>query len=212
MQRILSILCIGSFMLLTHPQANAQEQLPAKNNLIGAGLSFNSDTDDKSIYGVEQKNTTATAVLTYARYIKRNVALGVQAGYTSTTQEYTGTIDPFLHRTNNRSYSLAPFVRLDIPLWHRFSIFNDIGIGGDLGRSRTKTNEGTIYTSSFWGLNAFYNPGLMFRLKDNISLQLSYGGLLSYHYSHAQGMNSHEFGLLNDQRIGDLRLGINFLL
>ncbi len=213
MQRILSILCIGSLMFLTQNKANAQEQLPVKNNLIGAGLSFStgkSDVPDGSTF--DGKSFSISSNITYAHYIKKNVALGVIVSYSHSKE---GVIDnsnyTLVPKKANAGY-LAPFVRLDIPLWKsRFSIFNDLGISGSYSKSRTDYTGYESIEEDAWGLGAFYRPGLMFRLKSNISLQLAYGQLFSYDYTHHPGYNMHSFNLINSDNLGDLQFGVNFL-
>ncbi|KAA2242497.1 porin family protein [Chitinophaga agrisoli] len=212
MQRILSILCIGSLMLLTHPKANAQEQLPEKKNLIGAGLSFSSGKSDVPTGSTfDGKYFSINTTITYAHYLRKNLALGVIVSYSHAKDgifDYPTNV--YVTKKSNAGY-FAPFVRLDIPLWQsRFSIFNDLGISGSYTKNRTEYLTGDVKEDS-WGLGAFYRPGLMFRLKSNISLQLAYGQLLSYNYLHNPGYSSHSFSLVNGDNLGDLQFGVNFL-
>jgi len=212
MQRILTILCIGSLLLFTHPKAHAQEQLPEKKNLIGAGLSFSTSKADVNVTrGNLAKATTFSIPVTYVHYLKKNVGLGVNLVYSHTKQDYVDVDISDLLQIKNNGYSFSPFVRFDVPLWQsRFTVFNDLGIGGFYGETHILTDTGDN-ASYNWELSAFYSPGLMFRLKSNISLQLSYGALISYSYNEGGGVKNHSFGVLKDQKIGDLRFGVNFL-
>lgn len=211
MQRILLSLCTGTLLLFVQPKAKAQEQQPPtfKKNLIGGGFSFSSSKSKGTAPdGGDSKNTELGTYITYVHYIKERVGLGVQASYLYAERNY-----PLANVSNMKTnlYSFSPFVRLDIPLWEsRFSIFNDLGVNGLYGKSSNDYNNNKSETET-WSLGAFYTPGLMFRLKSNISLQLSYGQLLSYNYSRSGNNTSHTAGLRSGSSIGDIAFGVNLL-
>jgi hypothetical protein len=211
MQRILLSLCTGTLLLFVQPKAQAQEQQTStfKRNLIGGSFSFNtSKTKGTAPDGGDSKGTEVGTFITYVHYIKERVGLGVQASYLHTERNY-----PVFNLPDSKSniYFFSPFVRLDIPLWEsRFSIFNDLGINGAYSRSNDQYPNDKVVTES-WGLGAFYTPGIMFLLKSNISLQLSYGQLLSYNYSRSGGTTSHSAGLRSGSTIENIQFGVNFL-
>ena len=211
MQRILLSLCTGTLLLFAQPKAQAQEQQSStfKRNLIGGSLSLNTGkTKGTAPDGGDSKATELSTSITYVHYIKERVALGVQASYLHSKRNY-----PVVNLPDSKSniYWFSPFVRLDIPLWEsRFSIFNDLGINSFYARSNDQYPNDKIVTES-WGIGASYTPGLMFLLKSNISLQLSYGQLLSYNYSHSKGSTSHSAGLRSGSSIGNIMFGVNFL-
>ena len=211
MQRILLFLCTGTLLLFVQPKAQAQEQQSStfKKNLIGGSFSFSSSKSKGTAPdGGDSKGTELGTSITYAHYIKERIALGVQASYMHAKRNY-----PLVNVPNMKSnlYFFSPFVRLNIPLWQsRFSIFNDLGINGLYGKSSNDYQNIKNETET-WGLGAFYTPGLMFQLKSNISLQVSYGQLLGYNYSRSGDVTSHTAGLRSGSSIGDLAFGVNFL-
>ncbi|KAA2242498.1 porin family protein [Chitinophaga agrisoli] len=203
MQRLLSVFCIGCLLLFTHFTASAQEQLPDKRNLIGAGLSFSSST---AIYDGRTNNLTTS--IRYAHYLRKNLALG--AAISSGRYSF----DAFDYAVNDyetlksNAYYFSPFVRFDMPLWqNRLLIFNELGVSGNYLETahHYPSSEDTHYS---WGLGAYYSPGLMYRLKSNIAFQVSYG-LVSYGYSGTY--KSHSVDVVSTRKLKDLAFGVNFL-
>ncbi|SEM67475.1 Outer membrane protein beta-barrel domain-containing protein [Chitinophaga rupis] len=213
MQRTLTLVCMVTLLLFVQSHARAQEQEPFKKNLIGGSLAFNNTNGSGTWYDSEKyKSTKSLVTVTYAHYIKKNVALGINLSYLYAHENNPTTNDPYTSNTN--SFYFAPFIRYDVPLWQsRFTIFNDLGISGNYSRS-IKHFDTYTESSKFWGLGAFYSPGLMFRLKSNISLQASFGPLVSYSYSSsddAYGVNTHSLNFAGQHILDNLQFGINFL-
>ncbi len=201
-----------TLLLFVQSQARAQEQEPFKKNLIGGNLSFfTSNAGGTEPNGGNYDGKTFAINATYIHYLKKNIGIGASVGYNHYATDY-----PDLNITTYKqnSYGFRPFIRFDIPLWQsRFSVFNDLGIGGDYSKSQSNYGTGEQINSNTWGLEAFYNPGLMFRLKSNISLQASFASLVSYSYrnrGHADAY-SHSFGITPNHSFNDLQFGINFL-
>ncbi|HEY1165678.1 MAG TPA: outer membrane beta-barrel protein [Chitinophaga sp.] len=208
MQRILLSLCTGALLLFAQPKAQAQESPPSfKKNLIGGnfGLSYTKSTN--AVTGMEDKNTSVSFAPVYAHYIKPTVAVGASIAYSHYTSETVNSTDEV--KTNY--YSFRPFIRFEIPLWQsRFAIYNDLGIYGMYAKNDRKGSY--EYSWNSWGAGAFYEPGLMFRIKSNIALQASLSNLLSYNYQNEAGDYTHNFGIRSSHSgTNDLTIGINFL-
>jgi len=212
MRKILSLVCMVTLFLLVQSQARAQEQEPFKKNLIGGSLAFsNSNASDREPNGGNYDGKTFAINATYIHYLKKNIGIGAAVGYSHYTTYYP---DLNIDKYKINSYMFRPFIRFDIPLWQsRFSVFNDLGIGGDYSRSQNDYATGGQIESYTWGLEAFYSPGLMFRLKSNISLQASFASLVSYNYRNRGSADaySHSFGITPNHSFNDLQFGINFL-
>jgi hypothetical protein len=201
-----------TLLLFVQSQARAQDQEPFKKNLIGGSFGFsNTNGADIGLNGEKYKITRSSITATYAHYFKKNVAFGINLSYLYIHENNTQLNYPNTGNTN--SFYFAPFIRYDVPLWQsRFTIFNDLGISGNYLKSTRNFDTYSEYSKS-WGLGAFYSPGLMFRLKSNISLQASFGPLVSYNYNknNASGSNSHSVGFIGQHILDDLRFGVNFL-
>lgn len=212
MQRILLSLCTGTLLLFVQPKAQAQEQSPPssfKRNLIGGSLSFGYSKGYATYPWYP--NATATTYSfnpTYAYYFKEHVAIGAALSYYHSQQKHYNDID----ESKGNTYYFGPFIRFEIPLGQsRFSIYNDLGISGTYLKNTT-VDEGHEDAYDSWGANAWYEPGIMFRIKSNVALQASIGQLVSYNYSESEGAYSHSFGIRsNHNGTDDFRIGINFL-
>lgn len=208
MQRILLSLCTGTLLLFVQPKAQAQEQPPPfKKNLIGGNFGFSYSKGSNAVTGVEQTNTNVSFSPVYAYYIKPTVAVGASLAYSHYTSENINGVD----KVKTNYYSFRPFIRFEIPLWQsRFAIYNDLGIYGMYAKN---DREGDYeYSWDAWGAGAFYEPGLMFRIKSNIALQASLGNLLSYDYQNEAGAYTHNFGIRSTRNgTNDFKIGINFL-
>jgi len=212
MQRTLSLVCMVTLLLFVQSQARAQEQEPFKKNLIGGSFSFNTvNGSDIGVNNEKYKATSSSITTTYAHYFKEKVAFGINLTYS-----YVHENNPLIsdaYTSNSNIFYFAPFIRYDVPLWQsRFTIFNDLGISGSYQKSTRNYDTYSVYTK-YWGLGAFYSPGLMFRLKSNISLQASFGPLVSYNYSnnYDSRSHSHTVNFIGQHILDDLRFGINFL-
>ena len=212
MQRILLSLCTGTLLLFAQSKAQAQEQAPSsfKRNLIGGSISFGYSSMYAAYYppGVKATSTTISFTPTYAYYLKEHVAVGATLSYYHYKQKNTSNID----ESKGNVYYFGPFIRFEIPLWQsRFSIYNDLGVSGSYSKT---TSEDGGYKSSYdsWGAAAWYEPGIMFRIKSNVALQASVGQLLTYAYTKNDEGYAHSFGIRsNHNGTDDFRIGINFL-
>jgi len=208
MQRILLSLCTGTLLLFAQPKAQAQEQPPPfKKNLIGGNFGFSYAKTTSAVTGVDQTNTNISFSPVYAYYIKPTMAIGASVVYSYITAVNINGEDEL--KTNY--YAFRPFIRFEIPLWQsRFAIYNDLGIYGMYAKN---DREGSYpYDWNSWGAGAFYEPGLMFRIKSNIALQASLGNLLSYSYQNDGGGYAHNFGIWSTRNgTNDFKIGINFL-
>lgn len=203
------------------------QDAPAKKYFLGGTAGFSSTTNqflnNQSAPGAppvfvktEGTATSFSIAPEFGFYIKQNIALGIKLGYT-----HTGGTDTY---STNR-YNASPFVRFIVPIGNsRFSVYNDLGISAGYGKG-SENEPGSSYgaESKTIDLGAFYEPGLQFRLKNNINLLATLGNLFYYNYnqknltlrnvvapkstssSHYAGINS-EFFALNS-----FRLGVNFL-
>ncbi|WP_298734701.1 outer membrane beta-barrel protein [uncultured Chitinophaga sp.] len=209
MQRILLSLCTGTLLLFAQPKAQAQEQ-PAsfKRNLIGGTLGFGYSTDKNATTTSEGTSTSISVAPVYAHYLSATFAIGASLTYAYNKNENSGAVN----RNEYNLYSFGPFVRFEIPLWQsRFSIYNDLGLYGSYIKS-TQETDSVHSKMDYWGAGAFYEPGLMFRLKSNIALQASLGRLVSYDYQKNDLGYSHSFGIRSSRNgTEEFRIGINFL-
>lgn len=202
------------------------QDAPAKKYFLGGSVGFNSQTQKNGVGtdGAGQpifmtgKSTNSTFSVTpeFGFFIRENTALGIKLGFTHTSGDN--------YYTSN-SFSASPFVRFIIPLWKsRFSVYNDLGISAAYGKN-TESMGGSVILGDAKTLNlgAFYEPGLQFRLKNNINLMATLGNLFAYSYfqkkvtgignsswetttsGHSAGINSSFFGL------NSFRLGVNLL-
>jgi len=209
MQRILLSLCTGTLLLFAQPKAQAQEQQTSfKRNLIGGSIGFGYAKGPDPASSVDKTNTNVSFTPVYAYYIKPGFAIGAGLSYAYNKTDNSGGVD----RQKNNFYAFRPFIRFEIPLWQsRFSIYNDLGIYGSYSKNSWE-DEGFSASTDVWGAGAFYEPGLMFRIKSNIALQASLGNLLSYDYQNADHGYSHSFGIRSSRNgTNEFRIGINFL-
>jgi hypothetical protein len=194
-------------LLFAQTKAQAQEQpSTVKRHLIGGSISFGSSKAEMT--GLKSTVTNLGISPTYAYYFKDHVAIGASLTYNYNKQ--TSTYGVLENKSN--VYYFGPFIRFEIPLWQsRFSIYNDLGVNGTYTRS---SYTDTAYTTrqTAWGAGAYYEPGLMFRIKSNILLQASVGPLLAYSYTKGSGTESHYFGIIGNRNGTDnFKIGINFL-
>jgi hypothetical protein len=66
-------------------------------------------------------------------------------------------------------------------------------------------------SSDYWGGDVSYEPGLMFRLRDNVLLQASFGPLASYSYQKTDTGSSHSVSMLGGRNTDNLSFAVNFL-
>ena len=211
MQRILLSLCTGTLLLFVQPKAQAQEQPPpVKRNLIGGGIGFSfAKEEPNAAANRERTNTFISFSPVYAYYFKPNVAIGASIGFMYTKSKNFSSVGEVSTTSN---YSFRPFIRFEIPLWQsRFAIYNDLGIYSSYSRN-TRKSDSLNYSWNAWGAGAFYEPGLMFRIKSNIVLQASLGTLLSYDYSVSGGSYVHNFNVRGSRSTtNDFMIGINYM-
>jgi opacity protein-like surface antigen len=209
MQRILLSLCTGTLLLFVQPKAQAQEQPSSfKKNLIGGSIGFGYAKNTDPVTLLDRTNTNISFAPIYAYYLKPNFAIGASLGYTYNKNEHN---DGFAEQKYNY-YTFRPFIRFEIPLWQsKFSIYNDLGLSG----TYIKVSQSVDSTSSnydLWSAGAFWEPGIMFRIKSNIALQASLGSLVSYDYEKRDGGYTHSFGIrTNRNGTDEFKIGINFL-
>ncbi|HEY0609294.1 MAG TPA: hypothetical protein VGD35_06550 [Chitinophaga sp.] len=209
MQRILLSLCTGTLLLFVQPKAQAQDQPPSfKRNLIGGsiGLGYAKNTDPVTL--LDRTNTYISFAPVYAYYLKPSFAIGAALAYTYNKNENNGGYA----KQKYNAYTFRPFIRFEIPLWQsRFSIYNDLAVYGSYIKSSQEVDS--ISTKAdLWSAGAFWEPGIMFRIKSNIALQASLGSLVSYTYEHRDGGYTHSFGVRTDRSgTDDFKIGINFL-
>lgn len=160
------------------------QDAPDKKYFLGGTVgAFTRKVEDvQNVGGTPIGNTTkSNGVSIYPEfgfYIKKNTALGIKLGYSRSKSAGT---DEYIYN----SYRFAPFVRYLVPLWNsRFTIYNDLGVSAGLSKGEGDSPTGNISKST--QLGAFYEPGLQFRLKNNISLLASMGNFLTYDYSRSR--------------------------
>ncbi|GAA0565324.1 hypothetical protein [Chitinophaga japonensis] len=221
MQKILSALCTGTLVLFTQSQTQAQTQPPKKapkqdqamfrKHLIGGSLSFGyTKSEPGTSANAEYSYATLSFAPVYAYYFKEHVAIGASLSAAYSTQKNA----PYnVDKRKDHWYTFGPFIRFEIPLWQsRFSIYNDLGIYGTYAK-RTEETDGVKATlTESWSAGAYYEPGLLFRIKSNIALQASLGNLVGYQYTSNGSFRSHSFGIrANHNGTDDFKIGINFL-
>ncbi|HEU4554446.1 MAG TPA: hypothetical protein VFS25_16490 [Chitinophaga sp.] len=208
MQKILWTVGMVTLILFVQSQARAQQQMPFKKNLVGGSLSFSTSSEVTPPSGGGSFDGTSFSFRpTYIHYLKENLGIGATLAYNRYSTDNPNEL--YLKYAVN-AYGFRPFIRFDIPLWQsRFSVFNDVGIGGNYSALNMDLADGTHTRYNTWSLEAFYNPGLMFRLKRNISLQVSFASFVNYTY--VDEGHAHSFGITPNHGINDLVFGVNFL-
>jgi hypothetical protein len=203
----IKMMMAGAFLLAMTQFANAQTK---KTNFLGGSAGFSSSKDE----GADQESNGYGVDLRFGHYIKEKLAIGLRLGYQGSKEENTLPGSEATDKTSQ--FSVAPFVRLETPLWQtKFSIYSDLGIYGAFGTEKTETlATETEYKTT--GFGAFYEPGILFHIKDNISLQASFGNLVGYDYTQGKAdgsdvkTTSNNFGVFGDQfGLDNFRFGIN---
>ena len=209
------------------------QDAPAKKFFIGGTGGFSSGKSQQlantvpsgppNYVVVENKGTQYYIAPEFGFYIKQHVALGIKLGYRHIDGDNT---------YGSNEFSASPFVRFVIPIGKsRFSVYNDLGISAGFGKYVELVPVDGIGRSAdakTFNLGAFYEPGLQFRLKNNISLLGTLGNLFNYNYNqkkqtlrydpmlpantpsvtssgHSVGINSDSFAF------NSIRVGINLL-
>lgn len=163
------------------------QDAPAKKFFLGGSVGFNSSTRENTVNTsvpgsgampvyVTTKSTNATYTIApeFGFYIRKNTALGIKLGYSHTGGDNLSTYN---------SFTASPFVRFIVPLWSsRFSVYNDLGISAGYSKGSESTSGGLPGDSKILNLGAFYEPGIQFRLKNNINLIATLGNLFNYSY------------------------------
>jgi hypothetical protein len=202
----IKMMMAGAFLLGMTQFAKAQSKANFLGGSAGIVTTNNEATEEKTNgYGID---------LRFGHYIKPKLAIGLRLGYTGSKDETTVATVTTTDKTSN--FSVAPFVRLETPLWQtKFSIYSDLGIYGAFG---TETSEVGSVESKYktTGFGAFYEPGILFHIKDNISLQGSFGNLIGYDYKQGKAdgadvkTTSNSFGIAGDRMgLDNFKFGIN---
>lgn len=201
------------------------QDAPAKKFFLGgtAGFSTSKQTEvvntnpgGTPVYATgERTNNTYSIAPEFGFYIRPNTALGIKLGYSHAGGDNYATYN---------SYNVSPFVRFNIPIGKgRFSVYNDLGISAGYTKSMESMGNGITGDAKILGLGAFYEPGLQFRLKNNINLLATLGNLFNYGYSTKKVTsiadanvrttnNTHSLGINSDFfALNSFRLGINLL-
>lgn len=161
------------------------QDAPAKKFFLGGTGGFSSIKNEQLVNTVPSgpPNYVATETTStqfhiapeFGFYIKQNVALGIKLGYS-----HSGG-DNYYESDN---FSVSPFVRFIVPIGSsRFSVYNDLGVSAGFGKNVENTSLGLQADAKTFNLGAFYEPGLQFRLKNNINLLATLGNLFNYDYN-----------------------------
>lgn len=161
------------------------QDAPAKKFFLGGTAGFSSVKNESLVntvpsgtpnyVAVESKSTQYTIAPEFGFYIKQNVALGIKLSYVHSGGDNVYDYDNFL---------AAPFVRFIVPIGSsRFSVYNDLGVSAGFGKNTENTSLGLAADAKTFDLGAFYEPGLQFRLKNNINLLATLGNLFNYNYN-----------------------------
>jgi hypothetical protein len=202
------------------------QDAPAKKFFLGGTAGFSS-AKNQSLVNISPAGTPPNYVVTesssngfnitpeFGFYVKENVALGIKLGY-----NHSGGKN--LQTTN--SYVAAPFVRFNVPIGKsRFSVYNDLGLSVGYIETNEHLGDGQPADAKMLNLGAFYEPGLQFRLKNNINLLATLGNLFNYDYHRKQlkleqdpskktTSSGHYVGINSDFfALNSFRLGINLL-
>lgn len=203
------------------------QDAPAKKFFLGGTAGFtttkqksvvntNPDPNTAPVYASgESTNNVYTIAPEFGFYIRPNTALGIKLGYSHSGGDNLSTYN---------SYNVSPFVRFIIPIGKgRFSVYNDLGVLAGYTESIESMSSGIVGDAKILNLGAFYEPGLQFRLKDNINLLATLGNLINYNYYNKKitsqtdrnvknTTNSHNLGINSDFfAFNSFRLGINLL-
>jgi len=209
------------------------QDAPAKKFFLGGTAGFSSVKNESLVNTVpsgtpnyvvvESKSNQYTIAPEFGFYIKQHVALGIKLSY-----NHTGGDNIY----NADNYFASPFVRFVIPIGNsRFSMYNDLGVSVGYSKSvdhMLVDGVGRSADAKALNLGAFYEPGLQFRLKNNINLLATLGNLFNYDYNQKKRTlkydptlpanmpsttsSSHNFGINSDFfAFNSFRVGVNFL-
>lgn len=201
------------------------QDAPAKKFFLGGTGGFNTSKHTNVVntnpsgtpvyVSSEGTNTSYTIAPEFGFYIRPNTAVGIKLGYTHSGGDNFSTYN---------SYIASPFVRFNIPLGKgRFSVYNDLGISAGYLENSESMSSGIPGKAKTLNMGAFYEPGLQFRLKNNINLLATLGNLINYDYfnkkvtSEADSNvkttnNTHSLGINSDFfAFNSFRIGVNFL-
>lgn len=203
------------------------QDAPAKKYFVGGSLGFNSTSQENtinttvpgsgapSVYATTKgTNTTYSITPEFGFYIRKNTALGIKLGYSHSGGDNFYT---------SNSYVASPFIRFIVPIGKgRFSMYNDLGISAGYSENGESMSSGPGNAKTI-NLGAFYEPGIQFRLKNNINLMATLGNLFNYDYHEKTVRNEtdrfvktrntvHNVGINSDFfAFNSFRLGVNLL-
>ncbi|UYQ95084.1 porin family protein [Chitinophaga horti] len=203
----IKMMMAGAFLLGMTQIANAQTK---KTNFLSGDANFNSTKVD----GSDAKDNSFGVGVQYGHFIKDNLALGLELGYAGGT--VTESIGGVAGETKTSLFRVAPFARIEKQLWQtKFSVYSDLGIAASFGSDKFEAAAGGAEAETkVMGLGAFYRPGILFHLKDNIALLANFGELVSYQYTQekVEGIDdktsTQAFGINANKILDQFRFGI----
>lgn len=169
------------------------QDAPDKKYFLGGSLGY-ATTDEQRINTTGSgpvvdliQGTSISITPEFGFFIRKNVALGLKVSY---FHRNTTLVNDVFSKVKSNNLDFSPFVRFLIPLWKsRFSVYNDLGVVAGFGKEKTelKPSNSTIVNmkgeAKTTHLGAFYEPGLQFRIKDNINLMATLGNLFNLDYT-----------------------------
>jgi hypothetical protein len=154
--------------------ANAQKG----TYLVLGNVSFWSNKDASQ--GSESKGENFNFSPKAGYQFKDNWTVGVEAGFSTSKNEYTYSENASNNQERiTKYYSAGAFVRYSKSLSQMFLLYADLGAGYKNSKE-TNTNsfsDPTTSTNTFDGVYANFAPGLFLNIKNNFGLNFGIGGL-----------------------------------
>lgn len=173
---------------------SASAQTEKGKNLIGGAISYNrtSGKSDNTITNNNSNNNGKTYSITvapmYGHFVHKNLAIGLQLGYSYTKQNdqtlnYSLTPSGVTFITVNTTgtakvYYGGPFIRHYIDLADKFKIYNQFA--GNIGRgNQTISSQSSTLKSKYTSYGAAINSGLTFFPVKKLAVELGFD-VISY--------------------------------
>ena len=146
--------------------------------LVLGDVSFFSNKDSNQASDFKTENFSFSPKVGYQ--FKNNWTIGVEAGFSSSKNEYTFLENlPNNQERKTKNFSAGAFVRYSKSLSQMFLLYADLGAGYQ-NRKETYTylsNPQNNENNTFDGFYTSFAPGLFLNIKNNFGLNFGIGGL-----------------------------------
>ena len=139
------------------------------NMYVGGSLGYQTSSYDGS-----STRTIFTFSPSFGYWFKENLALGIELGYGSNTNEAT---DPNL---TNSSLSVSPYVRYKAIQLGKVSLFADGMFTYSTSNNESAGADGKAQDNKVNGWGIYVKPGIAYSLNDKFSLVARFGNAIGY--------------------------------